>query len=161
LDLRVHKQLRKDQKKGGEYYYSPPKNGKSRKITPAPVVMDILKAHKKQQEAQAEKLGSVWIDSGLVFTNPLGDRLSYRTAYDCFKRVVDSIGVPSARFHDLRHTYAVNAIRAGDDPKTLQGNLGHATAEFTMNVYAHFTEELKTASANRMDSFARQLLEDK
>ncbi|MEA4947161.1 MAG: tyrosine-type recombinase/integrase [Oscillospiraceae bacterium] len=67
----------------------------------------------------------------------------------------------SIRVSRLRHTYAVNAIRAGDDLKTIQGNLGHATAEFTMNVYAHFTEELKTASASRMDSFARQVLEDK
>ena len=90
--------------------------------------MDILKDHKKQQEVQAKKLGPVWVDADLVFTNPMGDRLSYRTAYDCFKRVVASIGVPSARFHDLRHTYAVNAIRAGDDLKTIQGNLGHATA---------------------------------
>ena len=63
----IDKQLRKDQKKGGEYYYSPPKNGKSRTITPAPVVMDILKDHKKQQKVQDEKLGPVWVDSDLVF----------------------------------------------------------------------------------------------
>ena len=40
------------------------------------------------------------------------------------------------RFHDLRHTYAVNAIRAGDDIKTVQGNLGHASAAVS---YTHLS----------------------
>jgi Site-specific recombinase XerD len=153
----IDKQLRKDQKMGGEYYFSPPKNGKSRILTPAPFVMDILKAHKVKQTEQRLKLGPVWDNSGLVFTNETGGRLSYRTAYDCFKRIVAQIGAPKARFHDLRHTYAVNAIRAGDDIKTIQGNLGHATAAFTLNVYAHFTSEMQQDSAQRMDSYAKRL----
>ena len=154
----IDKQLRKDQKKGGEYYFSPPKNGKSRILTPAPFVMDILKAHKVKQAEQRLRLGPVWENSGLVFTNETGGRLSYRTAYDCFKRIVAQIGVPTARFHDLRHTYAVNAIRAGDDIKTIQGNLGHATAAFTLNVYAHFTSEMQQDSAQRMNDFAKKIL---
>lgn len=154
----IDKQLRKDQKKGGEYYFSPPKNGKSRILTPAPFVMDILKAHKVKQTEQRLRLGPVWENSGLVFTNETGGRLSYRTAYDCFKRIVAQIGVPTARFHDLRHTYAVNAIRAGDDIKTIQGNLGHATAAFTLNVYAHFTSEMQQDSAQRMNDFAKKIL---
>ncbi len=65
----------------------------------------------------------------LVFRNEVGDRLSYRTVYDCFKRVVKALGMPNVRFHDLRHTYAVASIKSGDDIKTVQGNLGHATVE--------------------------------
>ena len=42
--------------------------------------------------------------------------------------MVASIGRLDARFHDLRHSYAVAAIRGGDDIKTVQGNMGHATA---------------------------------
>lgn len=119
----IVKQLRKEQKKDGKYYYSPPKNGISRVLTPAPFVMSILKAHKVRQAEQRLQLGDAWIDSNLVFTNQMGDHLSYRTVYDCFKRIVKKIGVPTARVHDLRHTYAVNALRAGDDIKTLQRNL--------------------------------------
>ena len=62
------------------------------------------------------------------------------------------------RFHELSHTYAVNAIRAGDDIKTVQGNLGHATAAFTLDRYAHFTEAMKKASADRMEGFAKAVL---
>ena len=45
----------------------------------------------------------------------------------------EQIEMPGVRIHDLRHTYAVNSIRAGDDIKTVQENLGHATAAFTLD----------------------------
>ena len=60
-----------------------------------------------------------------------------------------------AHFHDLRHSYAVAAIRAGDDIKTVQGNLGHATAAFTLDVYGHVTDQMKRESAGRMERFIR------
>lgn len=69
-----------------------------------------------------------------------------------------SIGRPDARFHDLRHTYAVNAIRAGDDIKTVQGNLGHATAAFTLDVYGHVTAQMKKDSSSRMEAYIKTVL---
>ena len=81
------------------------------------------------------------------------DVIAYRTVYDCFKRVVKKIGFPNTRFHDLRHTYAVVAIKSGDDIKTVQENLGHATAAFTLDIYGHVTEQMKHASADRMEAF--------
>ena len=65
--------------------------------------------------------------------------------------------VPGRRitFHDLRHSYAAAAIRAGDDIKTVQGNLGHATAAFTLDVYGHVTDQMKRESADRMEHFIR------
>lgn len=47
--------------------------------------------------------GSAWQDTGLVFTNVLGEHLAHVTVYKQFKKVADSMGIPSARFHDLRH----------------------------------------------------------
>ena len=64
-----------------------------------------------------------------------------------------AIGRPDARFHDLRHSYAVAAIRSGDDIKTVQGNLGHATAAFTLDVYGHVTDQMKQDSAARMQAY--------
>ena len=63
------------------------------------------------------------------------------------------IGLRDVRFHDLRHTYAVNSLRAGDDIKTVQENLGHATAGFTLSTYAHSTPGMKQESAHRMENF--------
>ncbi len=49
--------------------------------------------------------------------------------------------------------YAVAALQAGDDVKTVQGNLGHATAAFTLDVYGHVTDQMKEERANRMERF--------
>ena len=57
------------------------------------------------------------------------------------------------RFHDLRHSYAVVSFKSGDDAKTVQENLGHATAAFTLDVYGHVTEKMKRESAARMEAF--------
>ena len=156
--LTVKRQLRREQKKGGGYYFSPPKNNKSRTITPAPYVIKLLQAQKVQQARQRLMAGPAWEDSGLVFTNEFGRYVSYRAIFDCFKRIVKRIGLPDARIHDLRHTYAVNCIRAGDDIKTVQSNLGHATAAFTLDVYGHFTDDMRSVSAQRMEGFITNVL---
>jgi len=49
--------------------------------------------------------------------------------------------------------YAVASIQSGDDIKTVQENLGHATAAFTLDVYGHVTEKMKRESAARMEAF--------
>ena len=69
------------------------------------------------------------------------------------------MGVPELRFHDLRHQYAVIALKNGDDIKTIQGNLGHATAAFTLDVYGHVTDEMKRNSADRMENYLKVLSE--
>ena len=77
------------------------------------------------------------------------------TVYRAYKKVVSAIGRPDARFHDMRHSYAVAAIRSGDDIKTVQNNLGHATAAFTLDVYGHVTPQMKKESAARMERFIK------
>ena len=83
--------------------------------------------------------------------------LSYRTVYDCFKRLVKKIGAPNARVHDLRHTYAVACIESGVDVKTLQENLGHATAAFTMDVYGHVSRQMQLNCASKLETFIQNV----
>ena len=92
----------------------------------------------------------------LVFTDKLGHHLAIFTVYKSFKKVAASIGSPETRFHDFRHSYAVAFIRSGDDIKTVQGNLGHATAVFTLDVYG--PEQMKKTSAARMEGFIKSVL---
>lgn len=154
----IEKQLQREKKKGGAYVFAPLKNDKSRKITPAPWVMQMLKHHRAVQAEQRLKVGPMWEDSGLVFTDEIGHHLATHTVYKEFKAVVASIGCPKVRFHDLRHSYAVAAIRSGDDIKTVQGNLGHATAAFTLDVYGHVTDQMKQESAQRMERYIEGIL---
>lgn len=154
----INKQLQREKKKNGQYLLAPTKNGKSRTITPAPWVMKLLRTQRARQAEQQLSAGPMWEDSGLVFTNELGHHLAIHTVYKDFKQIAASIGRPDARFHDLRHSYAVAAIRSGDDIKTVQSNLGHATAAFTLDVYGHVTDQMKKASAARMESYIKDVL---
>jgi len=155
----IDKQLQREKKVNGQYIFAPLKNNKSRTITPAPWVMQTLKSYKIRQTELRLKAGPLWTDSGLVFTNEIGQHLAIETVYSHFKNLAASIGCPSARFHDLRHSYAVAAIRAGDDIKTVQENLGHATAAFTLDVYGHVTPQMQKASADRMESYLKNVIQ--
>lgn len=156
--ITINKQLsRPDMRQAG--IFITPKNGKSRTIAPAPSVLSILKAQKRRQIEMRLKAGPLWNNSeNLVFTLEDGSPLDQWRVEKAFKNVLETAGLEGIRFHDLRHTYAVNAIRAGDDIKTIQGNLGHASAAFTLDRYGHFTERMKQDSAARMEGFIKDVL---
>lgn len=150
-------QLHQDKGSKG-YELVSPKNGRSRTIAAAQTVLARLQQQRRWQMQQKLLLGSDWQNpENLVFTNEFGTHLTKPTVYREYKRIVAAIGCPNARFHDLRHSYAVAAIRSGDDIKTVQGNLGHATAAFTLDVYGHVTEQMKQASAARMEQFIKSV----
>ena len=54
------------------------------------------------------------------------------------------------RFHDLRHSFATLALQNGVDIKTVSGMLGHFSAGFTLNTYAHVTTAAQKEAANTM-----------
>ena len=156
--LYVNKQLQKTKKVGGQYALAPTKSGRSRMITVAPSVMNLLKKQKSQQAQMRLLAGEAWNNSlDLVFTNELGGHLSHFTVYIHFKRIVKELGMPEERFHDLRHSFAVASIESGDDIKTVQSNLGHATASFTLDVYGHISQKMRQQSADRMEQFIRKV----
>ena len=151
----INRQLQQIPGQSGVFHLTPTKNGKGRTITAAAFVMDALRQYKVQQTEARLKAGPDWQDEGFVFTNHLGRHLSPNTVYNNYKRLMASIGLPQARLHDLRHTYATISLDAGDDIKTVQENLGHHTAAFTLSQCAHSTEKMKTESAARMDQFIK------
>ena len=156
--IHIVRQLQLQRGGGGHYIYASLKNDRIRSISPAPWIMQLLHAHKAKQAALRLQAGALWEDSGLVFTNEVGHHLAVNTVFRQYKAVVTSIGRPDARFHDLRHSYAVASIMAGDDIKTVSSNLGHATVAFTLDVYGHVTDQMRQASAKRMEQYIQQVL---
>ena len=145
--------------KDGNYFLETPKSGKNRTILPAPIVMDALRNQMERQRKEQEQAGEMWDNQfNLVFTDALGKYLVRRTVVKHFKKISQRAGISDdARFHDLRHSFAVSSLYAGDDIKTVQANLGHATAQFTLDVYGHVTQKMRQESANRMQKFYEQL----
>lgn len=152
--ITISKQLIHLRDGSGEYRLTSPKNGKTRVIAPAQSIMDILQKQKSLQDSMRREAAGAWSNpEDFVFTNELGHHLYHSNVYRNFKRIVASIGMPETRFHDLRHSYAIAALQSGDDIKTLQENLGHHTAAFTLNVYGHVSDKMRQESARRMDLY--------
>lgn len=157
--ITVDKQLsHPSQQKAGTVFTSP-KNHKTRTVAAAPSVLAALKSQRRKQIESQLLAGPLWNNAyNLVFTNKIGGVIPQRNIERRFRTIADAAGLEKMRFHDCRHTYAVNALRAGDDVKTVQSNLGHATAAFTLDRYGHFTEAMQQASATRMEGFIKNVL---
>ena len=159
--ITINKQLQNIPGERGCYRLVSTKNGKGRTLKVASFVVNLLLQHMEAQEKAKLNAGPLWHDEGYVFCNDIGEHLSPHTVYHNFKRIVASIGMPNARLHDLRHSYAVASLQAGDDVKTVQSNLGHHTASFTLDVYGHVTEQMKQASAARLDEYIKLVQHEK
>lgn len=155
--ITVDKQLSAKPRAGA--LFSSPKSGKSRTVSPAPSAFQYLRRQKVRQAEQQLKAGRLWSNPhGLIFTAEDGGPLSQQMAEADFSVIRAAVGLDGTRFHDLRHTYAVNSIRAGDDIKTIQTNLGHASAAFTLDVYGHVTDTMKQDSAARMEALIKSTM---
>ena len=69
-----------------------------------------------------------------------------------YKALLKKAGVPSRKFHTLRHSFSTSALQQGFDVKTLSEILGHASANITMRVYVHTSMERKSACMNRLQA---------
>ena len=98
-------------------------------------------------EAQRKKTGS----SSWVFPSPTGVPIFPDSVLHMLHRVLKGAGLPRVRFHDLRHTFATLALQNGVDVKTVSGMLGHFSAGFPLDTYAHVTTASQRQAAKTMD----------
>ena len=66
------------------------------------------------------------------------------------KKILKDAGLEHIRFHDLRHTFATLALQNGADVKTVSSMLGHYSAGFTLDTYAHVTTDAQLKAAQTM-----------
>ena len=146
----------------GNYEITTPKSGKSRTICPAEIAMQALKAEQIRQNKNRLKAGPAWDNPyNLVFTNALGRYVIPETVRRNFKKFAAQAGYEGSTVHDLRHTFAVNSLRSGDNAKSVSAALGHASTSFTLDVYASITEEMQRESAAKMNAFVESLKREK
>ena len=136
-DLRVKRQIARI---NGEVVEAPLKTKNAYRTLPlAADTIDVLEAQKKKAE-----------DSPWVFPSPTGDPISPDSVLHMLHRVLKRAGLPRVRFHDLRHTFATLALQNGVDVKTVSGMLGHFSAGFTLDTYAHVTTASQRQAAKTM-----------
>ena len=124
---------------GGQIVEAPLKTKNSyRTVTISQQAIEVL----KQQE---EKTNDEY-----VFPSPNGGPISPDSVNNMLKRVLARAGIPKVRFHDLRHTFATIALQNGVDIQTVSGMLGHFSAGFTLDTYAHVTTAAQKEAADTM-----------
>ena len=111
-----------------------------RTVTISPQAVEVLNAQKAKTNDE------------YVFPSPSGGPISPDSVNNMLKRVLKRAGIPRVRFHDLRHTFATLALQNGVDIKTVSGMLGHFSAGFTLDTYAHVTTAAQKEAARTMES---------
>ncbi len=97
----------------------------------------------------------------VLFPAPMGGVLRYGNARrDWFDPAVKKAGLGNLTPHELRHTAASLAVKAGASVLALQRMLGHDKPSTTLDVYADlFDEDLDEVSA-RLSSHRSKILKD-
>lgn len=119
--------------------------------------IDVLNAQRRKQVEQRLAAGTEWQDDeishDLVFRQKDGKAHGERTIFTAVKRAGNEIGIPDLHPHDLRHSYAIAALRSGADVKTVQHNMGHKKASMTLDVYMAYTEDAGKDSAVKLSKY--------
>lgn len=82
------------------------------------------------------------------------DHLSHSRVAELFDKYIEIAGVPKIRLHDLRHSFATNAINSGVNIVAVSRYLGHSDINTTLKVYAHLLEKTEDEMADIMNKVA-------
>ena len=130
---------------------------------------NTLNQLREWRERQSKDIGK----TGYVFTTGKGTKLSPRQVREMIYRYSDKAGIQEEMIkhyrddegnklpetykekkvtpHSLRHTYATDMLRAGENLRTVQKALGHSDIS-TTQIYTHIVdEELEQACKNFRD----------
>lgn len=120
-----------------------------------PDVRELLIQVKAQQEADKKAFGRSYVKSDYVFTWPDGHTIRPDYITKRFQKVLENVGFPHMRFHDLRHSCASILYDKGWNVKDIQEWLRHSKLETTMNIYTHISEQRKKILAKDMQGTFR------
>jgi len=130
-----------------EVLESTPKSHQARVIDLDTETVELLRAHRDQQGRERADWGSEYVDRGLVVTKENGGSVHPDSFSQTFERVVRNAGLRRIRLHDLRHTHATLAIKAGVPVKVISERLGHESPAFTLRQYAHVLPGMQAEAA--------------
>lgn len=74
-----------------------------------------------------------------------------------FDDVLNNAGLPSIRFHDLRHTAATVLLRNAIPAKIVSSILGHSSTQLTLDTYSHVAIDMQDGAAEAIDKMLNKL----
>lgn len=114
-----------------------------RRVSVPDIVIETLLQLRKQAK----------VLSPIVFCGNTGQYINTtKFVENWFKKAVRAIGKPDFNFHALRHTYATLLLSKSVSLKFVQEQLGHSTAQTTLNVYSHVLPSVNKKAMNILNS---------
>ena len=124
-------------------------NAGRRTIILSSSVQDLLNARKKISNSE-------WIFNGFEDDSlPLNPSLIAKH----LKMFLKEANIEYIRFHNLRHTFANQAISNGVEDETLSVLMGHVDSVFTLNTYTHNSKDISKNAVSYMDIILDNVLE--
>lgn len=128
-----------------------PKTAKGRRtVALDPATVAALRTHRARQLTERMALGAGYADQDLVVALPHGSPVHPKRLSYYFAKASRAAGLEPIRLHDLRHTHATLALRAGVHPRIVQERLGHANVGITLDTYSHVDLDMQAAAAARV-----------
>lgn len=134
-----------------EFVVTSPKGNRARAVSLMPMAVEALQRRRDAQRLEHAAFRDTWVDSGYVWTvTRTGGPICPADLRIMYKRFLKRAGLPTIRFHDLRHTLATMLLTQGEHPRVVQELLGHSTAALTMDRYSHVMPTLQAQAMQRL-----------
>lgn len=157
----LYQRLESDTKK--EFHIDPPKTKASLRDVPINKQCEIaLKKQFIQRNNIMAKKSAKPLPGfeNLLFTTKFGTPICDQIMIDAIDRIINEINLTRdelekmERFtpHCLRHTFATRCFESNVPAKTVQGYLGHASIQMTLDLYTHVMEEQKQSDMTKLEN---------
>ena len=135
----------------GDVVFSAPKTAKGRRsIALDAITLATLKSHRGTQVEERLAWGGAYENNDLVFAREDGSAIHPDAFSWWFRQHVKAAELLPIRLHDLRHSHATLALRAGVHPKVVSERLGHATVSITLDTYSHAIPAMEEEAAEKV-----------
>ncbi len=118
-------------------------------------LVQLLRAHRTEQDRERVAACQLWSEGGWVFTTPTGQPIIPNTDYHHWKQLLRDAGVPDRRLHDARHTAATVLLILGVPERAVMGIMGWSSTAMAAR-YQHITDPIRADIARRVDGLLWQ-----
>ncbi|SDZ14188.1 Phage integrase family protein [Geodermatophilus africanus] len=127
----------------GRLVVTEPKTARSKRSVPLSAPAErLLRDVRATQDDERQQAGSVWQETGFVFTTVTGEPSDPRNALRALKVAATRAGLPHAGLHTLRHSAASVLLTSGVPLKVVSEILGHSSIAITGDVYGHVAPDV-------------------
>lgn len=131
-----------------------PKSAAGIRRMPLPgIVRDELRVHQARQEMERAEAGTMWQETGLIFTTEFGGPIDPSRDWEAWDQILAEADVDYIHLHGARHSAATFLGSLGVDPVIRMAMLGWASPEMAKR-YQHVSNADLMDAADRLGDAA-------